>query len=43
MNLEIAKEKAREQIKTLAGGDKEKENNMLSGMLILEDAINGDI
>lgn len=42
MNLEYAKELAREQIKQLAR-TREEENAMLSGMLILEDALNGEL
>lgn len=42
MNLEYAKELARKQIKELARSQAE-ENAMLSGMLILEDAINGEL
>lgn len=42
MNLDYAKEQAREQIKQLARS-KAEENAMLSGMLILEDAINGEL
>lgn len=43
MSLEEAKRKARDYIKDLAKGDKELENILLQGMLILEDAINGEI
>ena len=42
MNLDYSKEQAREQIKQLARS-KAEENAMLSGMLILEDAINGEL
>jgi hypothetical protein len=42
MNLEEAKDRARAEIKELARS-KAEEKAMLSGMLILEDAINGDI
>lgn len=42
MNLEEAKNQARAYIKELARS-KEEENAMLSGVLILEDAINGEL
>lgn len=42
MNLDEYKAKARAYIKELAKS-KEEENAMLSGMLILEDAINGEL
>lgn len=42
MNLEEAKDRARAYIKELARS-KAEEEAMLSGMLILEDALKGDI
>lgn len=42
MNLDDAKDRARAYIKELAKS-KTEEEAMLSGMLILEDALNGDI
>lgn len=42
MNLDDAKDRARAYIKELAKSNTEEEA-MISGMLILEDAINGDI
>lgn len=42
MNIEEAKDRARAYIKELARS-KAEEEAMLSGMLILEDALNGDI
>lgn len=42
MNLEEAKDRARVHIKELARS-KAEEEAMISGMLILEDALNGDI
>lgn len=42
MNLEEAKRQARDYIKELASS-KEQEDAMISGMLILEDAINGEL
>lgn len=42
MNLEEAKDRARAYIKELARS-KDEEEAMISGMLILEDALNGDI
>jgi hypothetical protein len=43
MNLEEAKKRARAYIKELAKGDKDYEWKLINGMLILEDAIKGDI
>lgn len=42
MNIEEAKDRARAYIKELARS-KAEEEAMLSGMLILEDALKGDI
>lgn len=42
MNLDDAKDRARTYIKELARS-KTEEEAMISGMLILEDALNGDI
>ncbi len=42
MDIDEAKDRARAYIKELAKSKKEEEA-MISGMLILEDAINGDI
>lgn len=42
MNIDEAKDRARAYIKELARS-KDEEEAMLSGMLILEDALNGEI
>lgn len=42
MNIDLAKQKAINYIKEIAR-DKEEENTMLRGLLVLEDAIKGDI
>lgn len=41
--LEQAKKRATLYIKELAMGDKKYEDDLLHGMLILEDAINGEL
>ena len=41
--LENAKKRAEDYIKELSAGNKDYENLLLRGMLILEDAINGEI
>lgn len=43
MNIEEAKKRAEEYIKELSAGNKDYENMLLRGVLILEDAIKGDI
>ena len=42
MDIEYAKSKAREHIKALAKS-KQEESAMISGMLILEDALNNEL
>lgn len=43
MELEKAKNRARAYIKELAAGDSRYENELLHGMIILEDAIKGEL
>ena len=42
MNIEEAKSRARAYIEELAQSEEEK-NTLISGMLILEDALNGEL